>query len=94
VATADPDFALDLTTYLEQFAGRAFGYEVAEPTLAESKGLTLSLLTHHVADGFDPAAQCNYRFPHVLGSFFQSDWDRWTCGPAYRVKVSQPLRRP
>jgi pyruvate,water dikinase len=57
LAAADPDFALDLTNYLEQFAGRALGYEVAEPTLAESKGLTLSLLTHQVADGFDPAAQ-------------------------------------
>jgi pyruvate,water dikinase len=57
LAAADPDFAQELTTYLEQFAGRALGYEVAEPTLAESKGLTLSLLTHQVADGFDPAAQ-------------------------------------
>jgi pyruvate,water dikinase len=57
LAAADPDFARELTMYLEQFAGRALGYEVAEPTLVESEGLTLSLLTHQVADGFDPAAQ-------------------------------------
>jgi rifampicin phosphotransferase len=56
LAAADPDFAQAFAAYQREFACRALGYEIADPSLAETPELPLRLIADQLARGYDPAA--------------------------------------
>jgi rifampicin phosphotransferase len=53
---ADPEFAEAFAAYQREFACRALRYEIADPSIAETPGLTMRLLADQLARGYDPAA--------------------------------------
>ena len=56
LAETDPELAEAFAAYQREFACRAFRYEMADPSMAETPELTLRLLADQLARGYDPAA--------------------------------------
>lgn len=56
MAAADAAFAAAFAAYQREFGCRAIRYEVADPTLAETPELVLSLIGDQIQRGYDPVA--------------------------------------
>jgi pyruvate,water dikinase len=56
IAAADADFAKAVEAYQGGYACRVFGYDLAEPTMAETPGLLVELIRGQLARGYDPDA--------------------------------------
>jgi pyruvate,water dikinase len=54
---ADAGFAEAFYAYQRRYCCRSIGYDAAAPTMAEVPELTLNLIRHQVAQGYDPAAE-------------------------------------
>jgi rifampicin phosphotransferase len=59
LASADADFADAFARYRRDFCFRTIRYEVADPTLAETPSLILTLLRDQLQRGYDPTADAD-----------------------------------